>query len=64
MVRICQLVQGMPLALELAASWIRVMTAAEIADQIVQSYHSLTTDLDNLPERHRTMQAVFDSSWK
>ena len=62
-VRICKLVQGMPLALELATSWIRVMTAAEIADQIALSYRSLTTELNNLPERHRTMQAVFDSSW-
>jgi predicted ATPase/DNA-binding SARP family transcriptional activator len=63
-VRICQLVQGMPLALELAASWIRVMTAAEIADQIALSYHALSTELRNLPYRHSTMQAVFDSSWQ
>ena len=54
----------MPLALELAASWIRVMTVAEIADQIAQSYHSISSDLRNLPERHLTMQAVFDSSWQ
>ncbi len=34
--RICEMVQGMPLALELAASWIRVMTPDEIADQIAR----------------------------
>ncbi len=63
-VRICQLVQGMPLALELAASWIRAMTTAEIADQIAHTYHSLSTELRNLPDRHATMQAVFDSTWQ
>ncbi len=62
--RICEMVQGMPLALELAASWIRVMTPSEIADQISQSYHALTSDLRNLPERHQTIQAVFESSWQ
>ncbi len=62
-VRICQLVQGHPLAIELAASWIRMMTAAEIAVQISQSYQTLSTDLRQIPQRHRTIQAVFDSSW-
>ena len=62
-VRICQLVQGMPLALELAASWVRVMTATEIAEQIAHNVLALSSELRNLPVRHRSMQAMLDSSW-
>jgi predicted ATPase/DNA-binding SARP family transcriptional activator len=63
-VRICQLTQGMPLALEHAASLIRVCHAGEIADQIESSLDSLSTAFRNLPERHRSMRAVFDGSWR
>jgi predicted ATPase/DNA-binding SARP family transcriptional activator len=63
-VRICQLTQGMPLALELAASWIRTLTATQIADQIAHNLRFLSTDLHSIPERHRSMRAVFDSSWQ
>ena len=62
--RICKSVQGLPLALELAASWIRVLTAREIADQISQNLCAISANLNNIPERHRTIQAVFDSSWR
>ncbi len=61
---ICQLVEGMPLALELAASWIRVMPCTAIARQIAASLDFLTTDLRNLPERHRSLRALFDHSWR
>jgi predicted ATPase/DNA-binding CsgD family transcriptional regulator len=62
--RICQLVEGMPLAIELAAGWTRVLSCAEIADEIERSLDFLTTGLRGLPERHRSMRAVFDSSWQ
>lgn len=61
--RICQLVQGMPLALELAATWLKTLTCAEIAAQIQRSMHFLATTLRNVPERHRNMRAVFEQSW-
>jgi len=63
-VRICQLTQGNPLALELAANLIRVRHAAEIADQIEKDLDVLSTSLRNLPERHRSMYAVFYESWR
>jgi predicted ATPase len=63
-VRICQMVQGMPLALELAAAWVRVLSCHEIADEIARSLGFLTTTLRDLPQRHRSLQAVFDYSWK
>ncbi|WP_420629245.1 protein kinase domain-containing protein [Candidatus Leptofilum sp.] len=63
-VRICQLVQGMPLALVLAAGWANMLSFAEIGDEIAQSLDFLETELHDLPLRQRSMRAVFDSSWK
>ena len=60
---ICQLVEGAPLALELAASWARTLTCAEIATEIQQNIDFLATNLRDLPVRHRNMQAVFVQSW-
>jgi predicted ATPase/DNA-binding CsgD family transcriptional regulator len=62
--RICQLVEGMPLALELAASWLKAMSCAEIADEIQRGLDILATNTRNVPERHRSMQAVYDHSWR
>lgn len=61
---ISQLTEGMPLALELAGSWIKALSCAEIADEIQRSLQILTTTIRNIPERHRSMQAVFDQSWR
>ncbi len=63
-VRICQLTQGMPLALEQAASWIRVSSAGDIANQIENNIDSLSTSLRYIPQRHRAMRSVFDGSWR
>lgn len=60
---ICQLVEGAPLALELAASWARTLTCAEIATEIQHNIDFLATNLRDLPVRHRNMQAVFAQSW-
>lgn len=63
-VRICQLVRGLPLALELAASWVRTLTCDNIVAEIERSIDFLTTSLRNAPQRHRSIRAVFESSWK
>jgi predicted ATPase/DNA-binding SARP family transcriptional activator len=62
-VRICQLVEGMPLAIELAAPWVRIMPCHEIAQEIEGDLGILTTTLRDVPQRHRSMRAVFDHSW-
>jgi serine/threonine protein kinase/predicted ATPase len=62
-VRICQMVQGMPLGIVLAASWLSVLSPAEIAAEVKQSAAFLETDMGDLPERQRGMRAVFDYSW-
>lgn len=63
-VKICHLVGGMPLGLELAASWIRSLSCAEIAAEIERNLDFLTVTTRNLEERHRSMRALFDQSWR
>jgi predicted ATPase/DNA-binding SARP family transcriptional activator len=60
---ICRLVDGMPLAIELAAAWVVVLPCREIAQEIARNLDFLATSLRDLPERHRSVRAVFDHSW-
>ncbi len=61
-VEICRLVKGMPLGIELAATWLRALDCAEIADEIAESLDFLSSELQDLPTRHRSLRAIFDSS--
>jgi predicted ATPase len=61
--RICRLVQGMPLGILLAAGWLEMLTPGEIAAEISRTLDFLETDLRDVPERQRSMRAVFDHSW-
>ncbi len=62
--RICRLVDGMPLGIELAASWVTVLSCAEIADEIESSIDFLATSMRDVPERHRSLRAAIDQSWR
>src|SRR5512135_2553797 len=62
-VRVCQLVEGMPLGIELAASWVRVLSCQEIAREIESNLDFLATPMRRIPERHRSLRAVFEHSW-
>lgn len=61
---LCQLVEGMPLALELAAGWVRSLSCAEIVQELEQNLSFLVTSQRHVSERHQSMQAVFDHSWR
>jgi len=63
-IKICQLVQGMPLGLELAAAWVELLPPSEIAAEITRSLDFLETNQVDVPDRQRSIRAVFDSSWK
>ncbi|HSR30466.1 MAG TPA: BTAD domain-containing putative transcriptional regulator, partial [Anaerolineae bacterium] len=61
---ICGLVQGMPLAILLAAAWIEMLMPEEIAAEIQRSLGFLETDLRDVPLRQRSIRATFDHSWR
>jgi len=61
--RICRLVAGTPLAILLAASWAGTLTPAQILARIRSSFDFLEADWVDLPQRSRSMRAVFDHSW-
>ncbi len=63
-IRICHLVAGMPLALELAAAWTATMSCEAIAAEIAGNLSFLASRLRNVPERHRSMRATFEQSWQ
>ncbi len=61
--RICRAVDGMPLALELAASWLRALGAGDIAGELETGMDLLEGLTRDVPERHRGVRVVFDHSW-
>lgn len=61
---ICRLLDGMPLAIELAAAWTPTLTCSEIAAELERGLDILVTTLRDVPERQRSMHAVFDHSWR
>jgi predicted ATPase/DNA-binding CsgD family transcriptional regulator len=60
---ICRLVEGMPLAIELAAGWLKTLRPSDIAQEIQRNLDILATRSRNLPERHRNIRSVFSYSW-
>lgn len=62
-IRICQLVDGMPLGIELAAAWVRVLACQDIAQQIEHNLDLLATAAPDRPARQRSLRAAFEYSW-
>ena len=62
-VEICQLVEGMPLALELAAAWIPERDCQTVAQGLAADMALLISTLRNVPERQRSVRATFEYSW-
>jgi len=61
--RVCWLVQGMPLAIELAAAWAGALSIAEITAEVERSADFLQTTMPTVPERLRSVRAVFEAAW-
>jgi predicted ATPase/transcriptional regulator with XRE-family HTH domain len=61
--QICRLVEGMPLAIELAAGWVDTLALSDIGAEIVRGLDLFATELRDVPARHRSMRAVFDATW-
>lgn len=61
---ICRQVDGLPLAIVLAAGWVQTLDASEIITELGRSLDILESELRDMPTRHRSMRAVFDYSWQ
>lgn len=61
--RICRQLQGLPLGIELAAAWLEVLGLPEIAEEIERNLDILATEQRGVPDRQRSIRAVFDTSW-
>jgi predicted ATPase/DNA-binding SARP family transcriptional activator len=61
---ICRAVNGLPLGIELAATWVDQFTCAEIAESIRRNQDFLHTGQEDVPVRQRSLRAVFDHSWQ
>jgi non-specific serine/threonine protein kinase len=62
--QICRVVEGMLLALELAAAWVDTLSLSGIAAELQGSLDLLASDLVDLPERHRSIRTTFDATWR
>ena len=61
---ICRLTEGNALGLELAAAWVRVLSCQQIAREIESNLDFLRASAHDVPERHRSLRAALDHSWK
>jgi predicted ATPase/DNA-binding SARP family transcriptional activator len=64
LITIGQQVQGLPLALELAAAWHSDLSPAAIAAELADNLDLLTSNAPDLPQRQRSLRAVFQTSWR
>jgi predicted ATPase/Tfp pilus assembly protein PilF len=61
-VRICRILEGMPLGIELATPWLAMVSAKEVAEEIEHNLDFLVTPVPSSP-RHRSLRATFEHSW-
>jgi len=62
--RICQLVEGVPLAVEMAAAWLKMLSCQEIATEIEYDLDFLAATWRGMPETQRTFRSIFEHSWR
>ncbi|GAC70448.1 putative AfsR family transcriptional regulator [Gordonia soli NBRC 108243] len=61
---LCRRLDGLPLAIELAAARVRTMSVGEIADRLSERFALLRSGDRTAPDRHRTLSAVIEWSWE
>ncbi len=62
--RICRLVEGLPLAVELAASGVALRPCVEIAEDLERDLGTLASTLHDLSQRQESIWATFEASWR
>jgi DNA-binding SARP family transcriptional activator/Tfp pilus assembly protein PilF len=63
-VHVCLLVEGLPLAIDLAAGQVKHLACSVLLDELTESMDILHSKAVNLPERHRSITASFENSWR
>ncbi len=63
-VAICRLVDGLPLGIVLAAAWLRVLPPRAVAEEIERDTDFLAGSRLGVPDRHRSIRATFEYSWR
>jgi len=63
-VQICQFIDGLPLGIELAASWLRTLSSTEIGAELARGLDILTSAKVDLSPRQQSLRALFNSSWR
>jgi predicted ATPase len=61
--QICRMVDGMPLAIELAAAWAQTLSLEQIAEEIRRNLDFLSSSIRDVPDRHQSIRTVFDQTW-
>ncbi len=61
--RLCRRVEGMPLAIELAAAWTRSLAVPDLVARLERGFEPTATDGDEVPDRHRSVHTVLDYTW-
>jgi len=64
LIRLCQLTEALPLALELTATWMGTFGPDDLAAELGASLDLLEVDSPDRPERHRSLRAAFAHSWR
>lgn len=62
--KICQAVEGLPLAIILAASWVDTLSLSDIAVEVTRNLDILSSEMRDVPARHRSMRHVLDQTWE
>ena len=62
-IRICTALDGVPLAIELAAARLRALTADQVADRLDDRFRLLSVSSRGAAPRHQTLRAIVDWSW-
>ena len=61
--KLCHAVDGMPLALEIASSWAKMLSLQQIAEEVRRSSHFLRAQNRDIETRHKSIRIVFESTW-
>lgn len=61
--KLTRLVEGLPLALEMAMAWLRTLSVAQIVTEVERTLNWLVKAEPHIPKRHHSIRAVFEYSW-